>query len=166
MKQIRYSEEQKRWAIEQMKLPLNRTVAELAKETGITCVTLRTWRNAARQAGQCVPAGQPSERWSSADKFQAVLQAAPLNEEETHAYCRRRGLLPEQLQQWRAACEQANDASDPAPAQGRVVSPDTQQQIRNLQRELKRKNEALAEAAALLVLRKKADAIWGQGEDA
>ncbi len=46
------------------------------------------------------------------------------------------------------------------------MSPDTQQQIRNLQRELKRKNEALAEAAALLVLRKKADAIWGQGEDA
>lgn len=46
-----------------------------------------------------------------------------------------------------------------------MISSDTQQQLRNLERELQRKSEALAEAAALLVLRKKADAIWGRDED-
>lgn len=58
IKQIRYAAEQKRWAIEQMKTPLNRTVAQVAKDTGITQVSLRSWRNAARHAGECVPAGQ------------------------------------------------------------------------------------------------------------
>ncbi|SOE36641.1 Transposase [Delftia acidovorans] len=165
MKQIRYTPEQKLWALEQMKPPLNRTVVELAKETGITAVTLRTWRDAARQEGQCVPAGQPRERWSSTRKFQAVLQTAPLSEEEIATYCRTRGILPEQLQQWRQACEQANGGAGPVHEQGRVISADTQQQLRNLERELQRKTEALAEAAALLVLRKKADAIWGKDED-
>ena len=75
------------------------------------------------------------------------------------------GLLLEQLQQWRQACEQANGGAGPVHEQGRVISADTQQQLRNLERELQRKTEALAEAAALLVLRKKADAIWGKDED-
>jgi len=69
------------------------------------------------------------------------------------------------LQQWRQACEQANGGAGPVHEQGRVISADTQQQLRNLERELQRKTEALAEAAALLVLRKKADAIWGKDED-
>ena len=42
MRQIRYSDEQRRWAVEQMKVPVNKTVKQLAKETGITEVTLRT----------------------------------------------------------------------------------------------------------------------------
>lgn len=112
MKQIRYTAEQKRWAVEQMKPPLNRTVVEVAKETGITEVSLRTWRDAARQGGQFVPAGQPSERWSSSEKFRVVLETAPLSEQETAAYCRAKGVLPEYVQQWRQACEQANDSAE------------------------------------------------------
>lgn len=166
MKQIRYTAEQKRWAVEQMKPPLNRTVVEVAKETGITEVSLRTWRDAARQGGQFVPAGQPSERWSSSEKFRVVLETAPLSEQETAAYCRAKGVLPEYVQQWRQACEQANDSAERVGELGRVVNPHARERIRGLERELRRKNEALAETAALLVLRKKADAIWGTGEDA
>lgn len=166
MKQMRYTAEQKRWAVEQMKSPLNRTVAEVAEDTGITEVSLRAWRDAARQAGELVPSGQSSERWSGSDKFRVVLETAPLSEEELAAYCRARGLLPEQIQQWRQACEQANEDIDRVGEVGRVVSPDTRDRIRSLERELRRKNEALAETAALLVLRKKANAIWGTGEDA
>ena len=62
--------------------PLNRTVVELVKDTGINAVTLRTWRDAVRQEGCCVPADKPRERWSSTKKLQAVLQTAPLSEEE------------------------------------------------------------------------------------
>ena len=166
MKHVRYTEEQKRWALEQMSSPLNRTVTEVAKDTGITQVSLRTWLKAARQEGQCIPAGQPSERWSSAQKFHVVLQTAALGEEESAAYCRAKAILPEQLQQWRQACERANDRAEPVGELGRVVHPAALDKIRVLERELRRKNEALAEAAALLVLRKKADAIWDKGEDA
>ena len=166
MKQVRYTAEQKRWAVEQMKSPLNRTVAEVAEDTGITEVSLRAWRDAAREAGEFVPSGQSSERSSGSDKFRVVLETAPLSEEEFAAYCRAKALLPEQIQQWRQACEQANESVERVGELGRVVSPDAREKIRSLERELRRKSEALAETAALLVLRKKATAIWGTGEDA
>lgn len=163
MKYVRYTAEQRRWAIDQMKAPLNRTVVELAKETGITTVTLRAWRAEALEEGELVPAGRPSERWSSYEKFRVVLETAPLSEEEVGQYCRAKAILPEQLEHWRRACEQANEGGGEAAEFGRVVHPAAQEQIRELERELRRKNEALAETAALLVLRKKADAIWGKG---
>jgi len=74
-------------------------------------------------------------------------------------------LLPAHIQQWRLACEQANAPT--TTAQG-VVKPDSgmaRQRIKMLERELRRKDAALAETAALLVLRKKAEAIWGKDED-
>lgn len=161
MKQKRYSTEQKQWALKQLQAPISRTVAELARTTGITEVSLRTWLAASRaEAGQCEVEG----KWSSAEKFRVVLETAPLSQEETAQYCRGKSILPQQLQQWRQACEQAN--ADTVSSQENSAGGAAEQRIRSLERELKRKTEALAETAALLVLRKKADAIWGTGEDA
>jgi transposase-like protein len=165
MKYIRYSPEQREWAVSQMKLPHNRTVVELAKETGITEVTLRAWRDAERAKGGLVPSGEGSEDWSGGAKFRVVLETAPLSEEELAEYCRAKSILPEQVRQWRQACELANEPEAVLSGTAAVVHPDAKQQIRQLERELRRKNDALAEAAALLVLRKKADAIWGKEED-
>jgi transposase-like protein len=161
MKQKRYSTEQKQWAIRQLQAPINRTVAEVAGATGITEVSLRTWLAASRaEAGQSGVEG----KWSSAEKFRVVLETAPLSQEEVAQYCRGKAILPEQLQQWRQACEQANAGT--AASQERGAGGAAGERIRSLERELKRKTEALAETAALLVLGKKADAIWGTGEDA
>ncbi|WP_432258225.1 IS3 family transposase [Cupriavidus sp. TMH.W2] len=161
----RYPAEYKEWVVEQMMPPLNRSVVELAKETGVTTVSLRTWRNEAREQGQVVPGnGKQSDKWSSADKFRVVLETAPLSEAELSEYCRRKGIQPEQIRQWRAACEQANAKTLAKPGLAQRREEETaQKRIRDLERELKRKNAALAETAALLVLRKKAEAIWGRG---
>jgi transposase-like protein len=164
MKQKRYSDEQRRWAVEQLSPPLSRGIVEVSRESGITTVTLRTWRKAAIAAGQ-VSEQSNADGWSSASKFRAVLEAAALSEAELSEYCRRKAILPEQLRQWRAACEGANGDGKPAQSCTPVVSPATTQRVRELERELRRKDAALAEAAALLMLRKKADAIWGMGED-
>ena len=91
-----------------------------------------------------------------------VVETAALSETERGEYCRKRGLYPEQLEAWRRTCEQAN-ASQAAPRPKHDTA--DQRRIRELERELSRKEKALAEAAALLVLRKKAQAIWGEGED-
>jgi len=48
------------------------------------------------------------EGWTSRDKFAAVLESAAMNEADLAAYCRNRGLFPEQIKAWRGACEQAN----------------------------------------------------------
>jgi transposase-like protein len=162
----RYSAERKESVIQKMMPPHNTPIPELAAETGISDVTLYTWRKQARVEGIAVPAdGKNPEKWSSEDKFAIVLEAASLNEAELAEYCRRKGLYVEQIATWRKACLQANANNA---AQAKVQREQTKQdrkQIKKLEQELRRKEKALAEAAALLILQKKAQAIWGDAED-
>ena len=148
--------------------PLNRSVSELVEATGITDVTLYTWRKQARAAGAVVPGdGKQADQWSSQDKFRVVLESAGLNEAELSEYCRRKGLYVEQIKAWRTACEQANGPIRPPKTRHeRDEEKASKKRIKQLERELRRKEAALAETAALLVLRKKAEAIWGKDEDA
>lgn len=109
--------------------------------------------------------GKNAERWSSEEKFAVVLEAASLNEAELAEYCRKKGLYVEQIAAWKGSCLQANATADVAGKEGRAQHRQDKQRIRALERELRRKEKALAETAALLVLRKKAAAIWGENED-
>ena len=68
--------------------------------------------------------------------------------------------------QWREACEQANDWDRTQNRRVKEMRREDERRIQELERELREKEKALAETAALLVLRKKARAIWGEGEDA
>ncbi len=146
--------------------PQNIPIPRLAQETGISDVTLYTWRKQARVEGIAVPAdGKNPEKWSSQDKFAIVLEAASLNEAELAEYCRKKGLYVEQVAAWRKACLEANVSSGVQAKAQREQTKQTRQQIKRLERELQRKEKALAEAAALLILQKKAQAIWGEGED-
>ena len=92
-----------------------------------------------------------------------VVETAALSEVERGEYCRKRGIYPEHLQAWRRACEQANGELSSRTHGERSAE---RRRIQALERELRRKEKALAETAALLVLRKKAQAIWGEDEAA
>lgn len=162
-----YPEEQKQRLIEQMLAPHNRSIPEIHHETGIPKDTLYGWRRQAQrsQGGeQPSPPVQGERRWSGPEKFALVVETMTLSEAERAAYCRKRGIYPEQLQAWKHACEQANGAGK-GKAQGLNDAQAERRRTRALERELRRKEKALAEAAALLVLRKKAQAIWGTDED-
>jgi transposase-like protein len=162
----RYSTERKAAAMQQMMPPHNTPIPELAAETGISAVTLYTWRKQARVEGIAVPAdGKNPEKWSSEDKFAIVLEAAALNEAELAEYCRQKGLYVEQIEAWRKACLQANANSAAQAKAQQEQTKQTRRHIKQLEQELRRKDKALAETAALLVLQKKAQAIWGDGED-
>ena len=65
---------------------------------------------------------------------------------------------------WRQACENANDWDRQVANKLKASQKDDQKRIKHLERELKRKEKALAEVAALLVLQKKVQAIWGDPE--
>ena len=80
-------------------------------------------------------------------------------------YCRRRGIYSEQIVLWRRACESANDWDREQNQRLKAEKKADRQQIRLLDNELRRKEKALAEAAVLLVLKKKAQAIWGDREE-
>jgi transposase-like protein len=163
----RYPKERKEAVLKKMLAPNNKTIKELAQEEGISEVTLYSWRKAARAEGRLMPDGDNAPAgWSAGDKFSAVVETAALNEAQLSEYCRERGLYPEQVRQWREACEQANDWDRKQNQQLKEARKADQKRLNALERELRQKEKALAETAALLVLTKKAEAIWGTGEDA
>lgn len=160
----RYDEDFKDWVVLQMMPPLNRSVAELAVTLSLTPQSLRVWRQMARDKGLIVPGnGKTSDQWSSADKFNAVMETAPLSEMELSQYCRIKGIYPEQIQQWRVICQKANTFVDLNP---NGVKSAEQRRIKVLERQLIKSDAERAEAVALLDLRKKANAIWGKDKDA
>lgn len=164
---MRYPSERKEAILKKMLPPNNKTIKELAQEEGISEVTLYNWRKAARAEGRLMPDGDATPGgWSSADKFAAVVETAALNEAALAAYCRERGLYPAQIRQWREACEQANDWDRSQNQRLKEARQVDHKRLKELERDLAKKEKALAETAALLVLTKKAEAIWGTGEDA
>jgi transposase-like protein len=165
---LAYSPERKAAVLAKMLPPNNMPLGQLAKEEGISVATLAKWRAEARAKGQFLPdAKAGSEGWTSQDKLAAVIETAALNEAELGEYCRRRGIYPEQLAVWRDACERANDWERAATSRIARETRDDKKRIQQLERELARKEKALAEAAALMILRKKVEAIWDrrEGED-
>jgi transposase len=163
----RYSEERKQAIIKRMSPPDNTPVSRLVEETGISDCTLYTWRKEARMKGLVVPGdGKNAEDWSSEDKFSVVLETATMNEAEIAEYCRKKGLYADQITAWRQVCMRANAAAMEKDKQSKASNFKDKREIQSLKKQLHRKDRALAETAALLVLRKKADAIWGEDEDA
>jgi transposase-like protein len=163
---VKYSEERQESVLAKLCPPNNRSIREVAAEEGISEATLYIWRRKARQRGELYPdAGSEAEGWNARDKFAAVVETAAMNESERSEYCRKRGLYPEQLAVWRRACEQANDWAAERGSQQVKADRDQRRKMRELERDLARKEKALAETAALLTLSKKARAIWGDGED-
>jgi transposase-like protein len=163
---VRYPAERKEAILQKMAPPMSLTIPELAEEEGISAATLYNWRKQARARGQVLPSRSTKpDQWTSQEKFQIVLETAPMNEAEVSAYCRERGLYPEQVEAWRDACMNANADAAQQAKQHRQARKEEQKRLRKLERELRRKDKALAETAALLALSKKAEAIWGTTND-
>ena len=114
-----------------------------------------------------MPSGgqRKAEEWDSPAKFAVVLETVSLSEEALAVYCRSKGLYVEPVRVWRAACEQANARRDVETAAQDLRQKTDRRRIKELERELHRKEKALAEAAALLILAKKYRAFAQQDED-
>lgn len=163
---VRYTAEQKQAIVARMMPPQNEPVAKLSEVTGVTEVTLYKWRKEARAAGSATPGnGQTSDKWSSQDKFLVVMETFAMNEADLAEYCRRKGLYREQIEAWKEVCLQANGQAFDQAKQLNGQLKEEQQRAKALEKDLQKKEKALAEAAALLLLRKKAQAIWGDEEE-
>ena len=158
----KYSTELREQMVRKMMPPANQTVATISRETGISAPTLYAWKKQFRDQGHLVPSkpGLP-DQWDSKAKLAALIHTTLMNEAERAAYCREHGLYVEQLEAWQSAFE----AMDTAGPGDRAELARERQKSRRLGKDLDRKNRALAEAAALLTLSKKAQAIWGTDAD-
>jgi len=95
--------------------------------------------------------------WTLEERLQAIIDTACLSTEAMGAYCRREGLYPHHIKQWRASM--THQGSGKATSESKELKR-IKAQNKQLQRELARKEQALAETAALLVLKKKAQTWW------
>lgn len=167
MKRNRHSTEFREQALSKVRQRGSRTVEDVARELNMSLGTLWKWLANAKLVDSAgapqaeLPAEVAAQSWSPAQRLLALQETHPLSGPELHAWCRERGLFEHQLKAWRAAF-----CAPPAPESRESKSALRELQVKHdgLQRELRRKERALAEAAALLVLQKKYQALWEDEE--
>ena len=154
-----------------------RTLESVATELNMPLGTLKGWLKRSSTDGVCFPHAAnplgdvPAGQWSSAQRLLALQESHALSGSALHAWCREKGLFEHQLKQWRDAFCAPVHTPVVSAAQQRVANTalrELQARHDRLQREMRRKDRALAEAAALLVLQKKFQALvlhQSEGED-
>jgi transposase len=155
--------------IQKMAGPSAISAGELSRKEGISQATLSKWLRDAGRLGDMKNEQANSrhhrrpQEWSLTEKLRTILELDQLPTDQVGAYLREHGLYEAQVQQWRQAAGDALD--DRAMRKNRGKTGKEKKKIKQLEKELRRKDRALAETAALLVLKKKAQAIWGGGDD-
>jgi transposase-like protein len=141
------------------------SVRKFAQQEAINLSTLYSWQKQFNVSGLIVSKISSPDKWSSEEKFAVVMETSSLSEVELSEYCRVKGLYPEQIKAWKQACIAGNTTKPSKRVKQTPEQKANKKRIKSLERELRRKEKALAEAAALLVLGKKYDAYWKEKED-
>jgi transposase len=168
---VTYTDSFKAKMVQRLSAPHAISASQLSEEVGVSQSALSRWLIVARTVGSMTKDGQPDRAAlvgharSADEKLRIVMAAAALGPNELGAFLRREGVHEAELSQWRtAAMDAAKSALD-----GATTKPGPRgaegKRIKELERELRRKDKALAETAALLVLQKKVHEIWGDGDD-
>lgn len=150
----RITNELKESIIQKALLKGSKHLSDIAKEHGVGFSTLAGWLSHLKNKKSAkIP--------NRTEQFRHLQAIAKLNETEVGAYCRQHGLYAMHLKEWE------NDFMKPNLPDQKYKAEIIELRKKNadLERELRRKEKALAEVAALLILKKKADAIWGECED-
>jgi transposase len=160
MEVARYGQAFKDRAVARLLPPESAAVEVVAREVGVGMGTLEKWREDA----QSRPAR--GRAWTAGARFEAVIATAAMSETAKSAWCREHGMYPAELDKWRASATAALAEPEEARASPQATRQD-RKRIKELERDLLRKDRALAETAALLVLSKKVEAIFNRnkGED-
>jgi hypothetical protein len=161
-----YSAEYKSAIVNKLLGPKPPSLTELSKTTGIPRQSLYRWLENAKSAE---PVDIPKrvkrvQNWTKKEKLKALLDTANMSEEQLNAFCRKNGLYPTHLEEWKTELMdelEGKGASQQKTSQIKAL----EAELNKLKKELKRKDKALAEASAVLFLKKKAQELWGDPED-
>lgn len=164
---MKYSEAFKSKMVRRMTGPDGLSANALAEDIGISQPTLSRWLRDSTSAKVSLMANSKTRKhkrprdWTPGEKIAVVAEAEGLAAEELGAFLRRKGLHQAQLETWRQTLVEALGTKSSRRAK---ASPE-KRRVQELEKELLRKDKALAETAALLVLKKKVQAIWGAEDD-
>lgn len=157
----RYSPAFKNRAVAKLLPPESSSPEVVARESGIGVGTLLRWQ------GDSLSVPARGRALTAAARFDAVINTAGMNESNKNAWCREHGVYPGELAQWLTSA--AGALADMEPMRASASTQQTRQdkkRIKELERDINRKNAALAETTALLVLAKKLSVIFQVGADA
>ena len=149
-----YSSELKESMVQKMCLPGGPSALQLSKDTGISQTALSRWK---KQFGQPMMSKKKNpEDWSPERKLRTVFETLSLSKEELGEYLRKNGLHSNQIEEWKD--EMTSIISNSIKPRGRPKKdPElvkAESEIKNLKKDLRRKEKALAEQTALVVLQK------------
>lgn len=145
----------------------DQTLKNIADDLGVGQSTLQRWIRLAKDNKLEKPESPMSKEkspqdWNKAQRLEAIMHCHSMNDEQISSYCRENGIYPHHLKEWKTEFLSDNQGSEPV---SRREQKKLKQENKRLQKELNRKDRALSETAALLVLSKKCQAIWGEKED-
>lgn len=154
----KYTKEEKERLVSRLLPPESISVGALSHETGISKSTLATWKKKSEEANGNI---KPKRRLTPNEKFLIVMETYSLTEIELSRYCREKGLYYDEVKKWSSICANSNNntADSEDVKELKAAKQEDLKRIKALEKELNRKEKALAEAAALLLLRKKLQAI-------
>jgi transposase len=165
--------------VQRMAGPEAISATALAREVGVSQNTLSRWLRKASVPRPTVPPmtkkKKPSRKSTSRkggprgrtaeEKLRIVIEASSLSDEDLGAFLRREGIHEAQLEAWRATVMEAATGALKAPHAKKGERTPEARKIKELEREINRKDKALAEVTALLALKKKIREIWGDEDD-
>jgi len=161
-KYTRYSEDFKEQALAKVYSRGNeRSIQGVADDLNINLQTLKKWMKKSEldSTSTIQPKSKRPQDWHPEERLAALHKTYCLNGEDLNAWCRERGVFAHQLEQWKTDfCSHGDSEGNREEARTlRTLKAENQR----LEHELLRKDKALAEAAALLVLQKKFRALLG-----
>jgi len=160
-----YTDEFKEEMVKKMLPPNGQYASKISRETGVGKSTLYKWKRAYVDSGLSGEnQGSKSSSWSGKKKLEIVIETASMNVSELSEYCRKKGLYVEEISAWKASAITGNTRQEKLDDAATKSIAEARKKVAQLERELHRKEKALAETAALLVLSKKAQVIWGEFE--
>jgi len=159
---MKYSRRLKESALRKILPPENRSVADVAREMGISDQTIYNWKRQAENGTLVLDESSSPLDTGQLERYNLLLEAKSLNEEEVGFWLREKGLHSEHLTLWE---QEIKDTLSDKDNKIKLENQKLKKEKKELERELRRKEKALAEMAALLTLKKKADALWGEEED-
>jgi len=159
-----YTEEFKKGAVQKFLSRGSRRAWEIGKEIGVADSTLYEWRKKYGTSLIIMDEARRPQDWSLDQKCKAVFEFEKLTEDLRGEFLRKEGLHTDHLVQWKKEIQDCFIHQEGAKNLTKIEKAQFKRQIKELQMDLKRKEKALAETAALLILKKKADLIWGTEE--
>jgi len=153
-----YAETFKKAMVQKLLLPGGPSVLSLSRDTGVSEQSLYNWK-AKYQNGGSGQSQRSPRQWTNEDKYEALLEAAKLTGEDLGKWLREKGLRSEHIEIWRQEMKKNLNQQ-----KKNTELKEAKKRIKELERELNRKDKALAEMSALVVLKKKVGILWGDEE--